>query len=370
MKKRVAPYNTKCRACGRAITKGETVYFAKHEGARCLGCGPSSAANPPPSIPASPGKPVRRNPSPTKKTQPEPEPKAKAPAVCPPAVRGADGVYRFGWESVAELVNDAFGHDAAQSESAAAHIRAFVGTHIKNGRGDTWVNDQSPETLMKAVTTPDRKLLVAIDEMREALAGEIPLPTAPRRRVRHGREDGDELDPDRWLARLPNGWDRCEREPRPCGTVGIHINLSVNHKQKPAELLYRGAAACALADVLVAQGRNVEITGFMSAVNLSQCCKKLVTRVVLKSADMPLDLAAVATAACDIGFFRLAVVPATARHALGNLALGFGHPASLPVADLGGADFAIGLEVTSKAAAVNWLRTAVQKFLPTAPEAQ
>ena len=40
MKIRPSPYNTKCRACGRAVPKGETCHFGKHEGARCMNCGP------------------------------------------------------------------------------------------------------------------------------------------------------------------------------------------------------------------------------------------------------------------------------------------------------------------------------------------
>jgi len=34
-----ARFAGKCRVCGKAVAKGEEVYFAKHYGVRCLGCG-------------------------------------------------------------------------------------------------------------------------------------------------------------------------------------------------------------------------------------------------------------------------------------------------------------------------------------------
>jgi hypothetical protein len=271
-----------------------------------------------------------------------------------------DGFHRWQWGSVADLVADAFGHAAAQSASNVLNITQS----IRNESGGRWANHQTPESLQRLVHNPDPRLLAAIEEMREKLADEVTLPTAPRRRIRHGRADGDELDADRWLYRIPEAWDKSERIPQPRGTLEIFINLTVHCKQTPAELLYRGAAACALADLLSAQGRNVGICGFLVSDGMSKESRKVVAKVRLKEPEMPLDMAAVAAAACEIGFFRMAMIHATARHVPGPLNDGFGHPAGLPEADAETADFVIGGEVRSESAAVNWLRTATRRFEP------
>ena len=366
MKTRPAPYNTKCRACGRAVPKGETCHFGKHEGARCMNCGPVGA-NPAPAPEPSPKPvPAPEKPAPRrmKKTLPPPKPEPKplpplpAPLTCPPAVCGTDSVHRWQWDSVADLVADAFGHAAAQSATNVV----LLSRSISQETGGKWANGQTPESLQQLVRNPDRRLLTAIGEMREKLAGEVVLPQAPRRRIRHGRADGDELDADRWLHRIPEAWDKSERVSQPCGTLEIFIDLTVHCKQTPAELLYRGAAACALADLLAEQGRNVGVCGFLVCSGMSRDSRKVVAKVRLKEPEMPLDMAAVATAACEIGFFRMAMIHAAARHAVGQLNDGFGHPANLPEADAETADFVIGGNIRNETAAVNWLRTAAQKF--------
>jgi hypothetical protein len=366
MKTRPAPYNTKCRGCGRAIAKGDTCHFAKHEGARCRSCGPADApalpkpapeppkSEPPPEKPA----PRRSKKSPAPKPAPKPLPALPAPLTCPPAALGTDGFHRWQWDSVADLVADAFGHAAAQSATNVVKIAQS----IRQESGGRWANHQTAESLQRLVHAPDRRLLAAIEEMRDKLADEITLPTAPRRRVRHGRADGDELDADRWLHRIPEAWDRCERVPQPRGTLEIFINLSVHCKQAPDELLYRGAAACALADLLAKQGRNVGISGFLVSCNMSKDSRRIITKVRLKDPAMPLDMAAVATAACEIGFFRMAMIHAAVRHVPGELNDGFGHPANLPEEDTGAADFVIGGDVRSKAVAVAWLKGAAGRF--------
>ena len=341
MKQRPSPYNTKCRGCGRRIAKGEQVWFAKHEGARCLNCG-----NADPSL---------TNPGP----RPPPTSTRRGSRACPPAERGADGVYRFAWDSVSDLVEDAFS-DRAQSADA----RRFLADLHREYAGDTWANGHTVESLQAAVSDPSRKLLDAIDRMRGHLLEELAVPAAPRRRVRRGLEAGDEMDPDRWLTRNPNCWEQSVRERQPRRVVTVGVNCTVYWSQKPAELLYRGAAACALADVLTAQGVNVRILGFSVGSNCSDRVRKLVTTVELKRADMPLDMAALATALCDVGFFRMVVMPAEFRHLPGKLcrSLGTRGAQTLPAADRQGIDFLIESDVTSERAAIDWLRSASEQY--------
>lgn len=342
MKLRPLPYNKACGGCARLLHKGETAWFGKHAGARCPECGPTAASAPTP----APETPAPIPAEPRAKRAPRP-----APGKYPPATRGEDGVHRCGWESVADLVADAFS-DRAQSEAN----REDIARRIAGAEGGRWANHHTVASIKAAVGSPSKKLLGAIDAMRESLADDVHLPVVPRRKVRHGRDEGDALDPDRWLIREPMAWDRCERELRSRTNVGIGINLSVHAGQKPDELLYRGAAACALADLLAARGLNVRIIGFLVVESMSAECPQLVSQVELKAPDMPLDMATIATAACDIGFFRLVMVYATARHASGKLDRALGTPAGLPAGDRRGLDFIVNHDVCSRDSAAEWLR--------------
>jgi len=352
MNLRPLPYNKSCRQCAKLLRKGEVAWFGKHEGALCTDCHAEANGKPVPAPQPDTPVPV---PAPDAPVHPR-RPRKPGPAgAYPAAARCDDGIYRYEWESVSDLVDDAF-CDRATAEAT----RADIARRISNNEGGKWANHHTVASIKAAVGKPAKKLIDAIDAMRQSLADDAALPVIPRRKIRHGREDGQELDPDRWLVREPMAWDRSEREPRPRNCIAIGVNMSVHAGQKPEELLYRGAAACALADMLTTRGMNVAITGFLVVHKMSEGCGDLVSKVELKSSNMPLDMAGLATSACDIGFFRLVMVYATARHTTGHLDGALGYPAGLPDADRKGFDFVLENTVRSKADAEEWLQENVR----------
>ena len=358
-----AVFRGRCRVCQTAIAKGDTVWFSKNYGVRCQKCGP----HPTDEQPIKSSKKQKRSssaPSETRTTPlPVPVPSVNVADLRPDytpasaitrfeARLGGDGVHRMVWSSVSDLVDDAFS-DYAQQEPSRELLEALHRHH----EGSKWANGHSKQTLRDAVNRPPVALMAAIDEMREQLVNDLDLPTAPRRKVRRGKEWGDELDSDRWLNRDPAAWERNEREPQPRQTLTIGVNLTVHWAQKPEELLYRGAAACALADLLTDKGLNVRIVGFSAGGDCGDDVKKVVGMVEFKRADMPLDLASLATATCDIGFFRMVVMPAEFRHLPGKLASNLGtRAAHLPGPDRKAIDYLVESSVTSREAATAWLR--------------
>lgn len=178
----------------------------------------------------------------------------------------------------------------------------------------------------------------------------------PRRKVRRGLDYGDELNVDRWLARDPYSWERVEKSPEPRRTLTIGCNVSVHYLVTPEQLLYRGAAAVALADYLTQQGCNVGITLFKVSDEPTNLVRQGIVRCDLKAPDMPLDLSAVTFALCEIAFYRCAIVFAGARRWPGTLAKGLGAPVTLPAQDRAAVDFLIDSDVLGEDAALNWLR--------------
>lgn len=352
-----------CRVCGRPIAKGTEIYFRKHYGIRCVECGPHTSQDE-----RLPSKRAGR-----KKARSAPQP-APAPVPWEPftgdgrfrpatevpgfraqdraAILESDGVHRIEYGSVRELVEDALS-DYAQTDGNLERLRgiqamAFSGTA-------SWGNYFTRERLLDQVFNPAPELMAEVDRMRERLMGELPLPIRPRRKLRRGLDCGDELDVDRWLVRDPNSWERMDRTTDAKRTVTVGCNISVHHLCGPEDLLYRGAAAVALADRLTQQGCNVGIVLFKVSLEPSTRVDRGVLRCQLKASDMPLDLPAIAFALCEIAFYRCVVVVAGARRWPGTLAKGLGAPVLLPEADRRSVDFLIDSDVRSESAAVSWL---------------
>jgi hypothetical protein len=310
-----AHFPGKCRICSKTVCKGEEVYFAKHYGVRCLSCGPHTDPDQP--MPAKRGsKRYARSAAPTPAPEPAPspakfgnldviDPKSRAAQRC------ADGIHRYQFNSVSEAVEDAL-CDYAQNDTNRERVRSTQADAL-SGQSQ-WGNYFTRERLLAEMFNPSESLLTAVDEMRQRLIGALDLPTTPRRKVRRGQDYGDELDADRWLTRNPDAWERSVREAQPRRTVTIGCNITVNSKVTAEQLLYRGAAALALADVLAQRGCNVSIVVFKSTTDPTFTVGHGVVRYVVKEPMMPLDLSAVAFAMCEIAFFRCIGVCGAARH--------------------------------------------------------
>ena len=361
-KKITAFYNGQCRVCGTLLPKGSTCWFRKHYGMRCPDCGPHTSEDT--RIPSK--RKARRSRKPAK---PQPAPKYEplkghpqfkpldqrpgfnAEARC--AREDSDGVHRIEYDSVREIVEDALS-DYAQNPNNRNVVHALH-AHSFSGR-DKWANYFTRERLLDQVFSPPTELTHAVDRMREQLVGELDLPTRPRRKIRRGLDWGDELDADRVFQRDPTPWERIDRAPEPRKTIHIGCNVSVSCRIKPEQLLYRGAAALALADLLTDRGCNVGISLFKCVEGPTDKVKMGVLRCSIKAPDMPLDLSALTFALCEIAFCRCVAVCVGARRWPGRLVGNLGYSRNLPEADRKGLDYLIDADVFGENAAIEWLR--------------
>jgi hypothetical protein len=335
---RPAPHSGRCKKCGHRLGKGEHVYYAKHWGMACEQCGGSDTATPAP----------RK----TKRGK-TPAPAGGAMTGEKPARKCADGVWRYEFASVGEAVRDAL-DDFAQNDTSREWLRNRM-TLALSGKDD-WANYFTQDRFLRELSNPSKPLLDAVDRMREQLIGAVAAPVAQRRKVRRGQEWGEELDVDRYLARDPSPWDRSVREKQPRRTVTIGCNLSVNAGTKPEELLYRGAAALALADVLTSRGVNVGIVAFDSVLSPTDLVRNGVIRYTLKDPLMPLDLGAITFALCEIAFFRVVGAVGGSRHWPGKLCHSLGSAVNPPAADRAGIDYLVDADVLGEEQATQWLK--------------
>jgi hypothetical protein len=350
-----ARFKGRCRACGKEVLAGQNVYFAKHYGVRCEACGPHTDADAP--LPSKRKGEKSSSSMPTGKKRSKALPDASPAAGAMPgenvAQRCADGVTRYEFGSVTDAVRDAL-DDYAQNDGNAEFIRQRQAQAL-SGK-DRWANHFTRARFLRELSNPSQHLLEAVDKMRQRLVGEVAAPNAPRRRIRRGQEWGEELDTDRWLVRDLAPWERCVRESQPRRTVTIGCNLSVSASATPEQLLYRGAAALALADILTSRGVNVGIVLFYCAENVTSTVDRAVVRYTVKDPMMPLDVSAVALPMCEIAFFRVVGALGSPRHFTGTLNQSLGRVANLPTADRQSIDFLVDADVLGEGAAEQWLR--------------
>jgi hypothetical protein len=268
-------------------------------------------------------------------------------------VRDSDGIDRITFDSVGEAVIDGLA-DYAQNDSNRTFIAGRLAGHMSGH--DDWANNYTRPRLLDTIANPPRKLLDAVEEMRQTLMDEVCPPICSRRRVVRNQDFGDELTPEAVLVRSLTPWERMSRETQPRRTVTIGVNLTVHSGQRAEHLLWRGAAAAALADILTQRGVNVEIVAFWTIGRISNRSDMVVSRYVVKRADMPLDLGAVAVALAEIAYARLICLYGLGRHMQGILSKHMGHCEQLPAQDRAGIDYLAESNVTSRERAEDWLR--------------
>ena len=270
-----------------------------------------------------------------------------------PVTLDADRVHRITFGSVGEAVIDALA-DYAQNEGNRQLIADRFEMHCTGS--DAWANCYTREKLLATIENPPKHLLKAVEDMRQQLVDEVSPPVCTRRRIRHNQEWGDELEAEHVLARSLTPWERMTRENQPRRCVTIGVNLTVHSGQRAQHLLWRGAAAAALADILTSRGINVEIVAFWTIGEMSSQTRMVVSRYVVKRADMPLDVGSVSVALAEIAFARLVALYGLARHVPGVLHDGLGVCETLPPADRAGIDYLAESNITSRSAAESWLR--------------
>jgi hypothetical protein len=358
-------YKAKCQCCGSQVARGDMGWYKKDYGVRCMKCGQHPADAPL----AKKGKGRRRMPSAPRQSSPSPVP--QMPSSNEPkmnhwvpdgtkAVQCSDGVYRYEWTSVTAAVNDAINTSDALSDYNKSYCNSRI-EHALSG-SDRWNHNYTRQKFEHDLANPPEHIMDAVEELKSEIDQEINvLGTAPRRKVRRGQEFGEEIDADRFLARIPNVWDRNVRELRERRIVTIGVNLAISGKHDYEKLLYRGAAALALADVLVQRGYNVGITLYESRTNPTSAISRFCSKVIVKEPQMPLDTASVAFSICEIAFFRTALAIGAVRKMPGKVDTCLGSPARLFENDRKEVDYMIDSDVLSKYAAIDWIKNAVAK---------
>lgn len=338
----------KCRQCGKAITKGQPAWWSQAQGWQCSECNTSA--------PPAGDEPKKSKPLKAKATATHTTVKCKGELPNAKLTRTGDRL-----EIEFERFSDAVEAATAQGSGYASNIE-LVDQHIRVSGGGPFFNNHTTGEMINLVKTGSAKMTKLVDEMREQIASEISLPTASRRRLKRGRDFGDEIQADRFLDRIPEMWERMETDQVPAKRVTIAISLAVSALQSQEHLGYRAAAAIALADALTELGVSVEIRAMKCAGNNpSDRISQYVTTIIVKPSDQPMSIPDLAIACCDIGVARLGTIFASSRYLPGKLKTTLGTPIMIP-AEHRVADFIADRDIDNQEKAIEWARTAINQF--------
>jgi hypothetical protein len=336
-----------CRTCRRDIPKGSPTWWAQGRGFVCTACKPAP----------SPGD-----------EAPQPNTGEPATGKLPPArlTETKPGVFNLEFDRLIDAAQSAVANNTGRCSNPAK-----VDERLQAVSGTTFLSCMTPEQLIDKLQHGDAEMVAMVDDFRQQISDDIAMPSQPRRKVRRGCEFGDEIQVERYLDKVPEMWNRMERQSAPTSRVVVLINGTVSCGQQQSELGYRAAAAIALADRLTEMGASVEIR-IMHSVDggPTKDCRRAVISATVKQSDQPMSIPDMATGCCLIGAYRLAMVYGAARHFPGEVTRGFGTAADLPKSHREGADFIVERDVDDRHSALKWVEQAIAQYRNDQTEGQ
>jgi hypothetical protein len=140
--------------------------------------------------------------------------------------------------------------------------------------------------------------LAIIEGMVRELGGtDVPQPVSCRRRARWSADSGDELCNDRLRAGQDYWRDMRRESSRAPRTIALVVKVGAPASYESEDLLWPGATAVTLANLLENAGYRVELWGVSSSVNERSMNDPGVFHAVqLKAASNPLDTSTLANA--------------------------------------------------------------------------
>jgi len=161
---------------------------------------------------------------------------------------------------------------------------------------------------------------------------ELPTIRCRKRRLRWDTDNGDEVDNDR-LRAGQEYWRLSRREEtRGFQTICIVTNISTSGGVSSGRVLWRGALAVVLADLLEKQGHRVELWAADRGLNAYENRYGSFQAVCLKQADEPLDLVSVVNAVSG-WFYRTIFFQDLKSETGSNVACGYGAPTKIDPQD-------------------------------------
>lgn len=265
------------------------------------------------------------------------------------------------FDSVNELVRYASGGEILDAQCRAYNHSKARDTLTADGRSN-WYNGFDLTKIEHFLRSTPTYLLDAINEVRDQIIDEIPIPQRKRRNRRRNQEFGDSIDVDACVTRRTDGWERLDRLPQDAKSVRVAINPAVLAHRRSNDLVYRGAVAAVVTDMLEASGCAVELSAVSITSNASEYTRRLYTTVIVKESGDPLDVCSLAYVTGEIGFYRRIFLSVRPRIVKGRVSSGLGSTAEFNLDDHKDYDIVIDSNITSLHSAVSLVKQVIDRI--------
>jgi hypothetical protein len=156
---------------------------------------------------------------------------------------------------------------------------------LKKGYMRDWAD------VKEAVATPWLHGIKVVNDMiAELRKVKIPRPESIRRQPKYNFDGGDEVDYDK-LRSGQEFWRKCERNPlKGPQMITIFTDVTTSAAIRAEEILWRGAAALAITNILEEQGFRVELWSYQHCASAYTNGYGIFTAVRMKEMSKPLNV--------------------------------------------------------------------------------
>lgn len=221
------------------------------------------------------------------------------------------------FKNVSNLVDIATPETEAQilegeSEELKKHVKKEMDGRSLQNNPRKWNGNATVYTVKKSMLAPTPKTAKAIETSGAIFDIENLAMEAPRRHIRRGLEDGDEIDTDRYLERNAAMWEESERTLTPKTCIKIGVNIATSCCEKETSFKYRTAAILAIFNICERLNIQTEIYGIQYAERATTSAHILKLEFPIKRPEQYLDIESTAYILGSIEFFRVSVLSAQA----------------------------------------------------------
>lgn len=160
------------------------------------------------------------------------------------------------------------------------------------------------DTILKLVTEPWAEGMEVVTDMLEQLEHiELPVPKSIRRRCAWRDNDGD-FDLDRFTSGQDAFRGTVKRDMSGQQFITLAVQIGANGWVGHRDILWRGACAVAMTNILERQGYSVEIIGYDMGLRVFRSGQSLMNCTWVKRFEHPFDMSAIINA-LSAWYFRI-----------------------------------------------------------------
>lgn len=232
-------------------------------------------------------------------------------------------------------------------------------------RATDFVNHHNLTTLKESIFNPTKKSTYRLEQLKKEIETEIEVTRGDDLVHHDGLDGGTHFDCVELLGGNSDCWSVWELADSKVPAVKLIVDMSIRCNRSPSVMLWRGATAAAMADLLEDNGIATEIVAVRYSTDTYQDMSgHVMQELVIKRATEQLTMSAVAAALCEVATCRLLMFAATYVTGVGRVNSGLGWPVEgyTPPCLIEEHDLVVPSTIENHRQAVAWIKEYAAKY--------